>query len=245
MLTEAFINPANGPITTENQGQYQDTIKETDDDATVQANATHFVKNQNQMTGTMKSDMHSLQHKESARETQQDGRMHDTMNTDLIRDVALTPQNPLREEEKEDKIVVMENGQAQLQQKPDLQQPSSVEAEAVEQEEETKVEQQPQPQKNLDIDKVNLLVKIVKSSTDATKPVGPNQNSDGVNDHASEKFSQYSPIKMTDIEEAESSNNKSQKRMRNNSNTGGQLLQLVEMENETSPEKQQQQQNEE
>lgn len=35
MLTEAFTNPENGPIVTENQGQYQDTIKETDDDATV------------------------------------------------------------------------------------------------------------------------------------------------------------------------------------------------------------------
>ena len=92
-------------------------------------------------------------------------------------------------------------------------------------EEETKAgQQQQQPQANLDIDKANLHVKIFKSSTDATKLVErPNQNAEGTIEQASEKFSQYSPVKITDAEEIESINN-NQKRLRNNSNVDGQLL---------------------
>lgn len=62
MLNEAYANPEiGGQLTDQDKnlggngafnsaangaGKYHDTIKETEDDATIQANATHFVKQQ-------------------------------------------------------------------------------------------------------------------------------------------------------------------------------------------------------
>ena len=75
------------------------------------------------------------------------------MNTDLIRDVQLTPQNG---ERPGDKIVVVDSkNQEGIQ--------------LLEQEEEKKAEE-PMEKPTIDIEKVKLEVKV-KSSTDATKPV--------------------------------------------------------------------------
>ena len=106
------------------------------------------------------------------------------MNTDLIRDVQLTPQNGERPGEK---IVVLDS------QNQEAIQP-------LEQEEEKKVEE-PMDKPTIDIEKVKLEVKV-KSSTDATKPVEnetvPEDNKDhleaissplGHNEQASDKFS--------------------------------------------------------
>lgn len=86
LLNEAYANQDAEPTM-----GYHSTIQETEDEATAAANATHFLKSQRQMIGTMKSDLHSIQLKESELQDGQQ-RMEATINSDLIRDVQLTPQ---------------------------------------------------------------------------------------------------------------------------------------------------------
>lgn len=124
MLNEAFLNantegtsPGNitGPIITQKMRKVMNqTIKETEETVTVNANATHYLNTKTQLLMANTSEMKSLQHREDRLETR---RMEETINSDLIRDVQLTPMQERQSELGGPGALQSDEGEQKIEQK--------------------------------------------------------------------------------------------------------------------------------